>query len=290
MWERGDPIGTDAQPNQDHTQVGQQCFFTGQGSVGGSLGENDVDGGITNLVSPAIDLSNHPLATLSYWRWYSNDTGAEPNADIFEVQLSGNNGTSWTTAETVGPTGNETNGGWYYHELSVHSYITPGAQTRIRFRASDLGGGSIVEAAVDDLRLIGIGSGDGCAQPISYGEGKVNSAGVAPLMGSFGTPSATTNDLVINVDLGIANQPAILFHGPAADNTPFFGGTRLVSPPISRAGVRVLDFIGSANWDYPVAAGAVGTSRFFQVWMRDPAHSDGTGVGMSNGLQITFCE
>ena len=39
------PIGTAAQPEDDHTLGGSLCFVTGQGSPGGSLGENDVDGG-----------------------------------------------------------------------------------------------------------------------------------------------------------------------------------------------------------------------------------------------------
>ena len=77
------------------------------------------------------------------------------------------------TAEIVGPTGEQTNGGWYYHEIAIHQFVTPSAQTRIRFRASDLGSGSIVEAAVDDLRVIGVGPTDGCKSPTNYGDGKV---------------------------------------------------------------------------------------------------------------------
>jgi hypothetical protein len=290
VWLLGAPIGTDAQTNQDHTQVGQNCFFTGQGSVGGSLGENDVDGGYTTLTSPALDLSGHPIATISYWRWYSNDSGASPNADIFEVELSGNNGSSWTSAEIVGPTGDGTSGGWIQQELAIHEFVTPSAQTRIRFRASDLNSGSIVEAAVDDLVVTGIGATDGCAAPINYGNGKISSLGIAPIIGAFGTPSATTNDLSINVDLGIANQPSILFHGTSAANVPFAGGTRLVAFPLVRAGVQVLDVFGSANWNYDVPLADVGTTRYFQVWMRDPLHLDGTGVGMSDGLEVTFCD
>ena len=290
VWVLGAPIGTDAQPNQDHTTVGQECYFTGQGSVGGSLGENDVDGGVTSLVSPAIDLSNYPIATVSFWLWYSNNAGASPNADIFQVQISANNGGSWTDALTIGPSGDNTEGGWYRYELAIHQFVTPTSQVKLRFQASDLGSGSIVEAAVDDLVLIGIGAADGCAEPSNYGQGKISSAGAAPIISSFGTPSATTNDFVVNVDLGVSNQPAILFYGPGSDDAPFFGGTRLVSPPISRAGVRVLDVFGSANWDFPVGPADVSVSRYFQVWMRDPANTDGTGVGMSNGLLVTFCE
>jgi Zn-dependent metalloprotease len=290
VWLRGAPIGTDAQTNQDHTQVGQNCFFTGQGSAGGSLGENDVDGGYTTVTSPALDLSGHPIATVSYWRWYSNNSGASPSADIFEVELSGNNGSSWTSAEVVGPTGDGTSGGWIQQELAIHEFVTPGAQTRIRFRASDLNSGSIVEAAVDDLVVTGIGATDGCATPVNYGNGKISSLGIAPIIGAAGTPSATTNDLSINVDLGIANQPSILFHGLNSANAPFANGTRLVAFPLVRAGVRVLDFFGSANWDFDVNLADVGTTRYFQVWMRDPQNTDGTGVGMSDGLEVTFCD
>ncbi|MCA9002499.1 MAG: hypothetical protein KDB61_11280, partial [Planctomycetes bacterium] len=52
IWTRGNPLGTDAQPEDDHTDAGVNCWFTGQGSVGGALGENDVDGGATTLLSP----------------------------------------------------------------------------------------------------------------------------------------------------------------------------------------------------------------------------------------------
>jgi hypothetical protein len=54
--------------------------------------------------------------------------------------------------------------------------------------------------------------------------------------------------------------------------------------------VRFLDIFGAANWDFPVATADVGSTRYFQVWMRDPTHADGTGIGMSDGLQITFCD
>ena len=51
QWTLGNPIGTDAQPEDDHTAVGVNCWFTGQGSPGGSVGENDVDGGIDHRCS-----------------------------------------------------------------------------------------------------------------------------------------------------------------------------------------------------------------------------------------------
>ncbi|MFT7671384.1 MAG: choice-of-anchor B domain-containing protein, partial [Planctomycetota bacterium] len=46
MWELVNPNGTAAQPEDDHTPSGTTCWVTGQGSAGGSLGDNDVDDGM----------------------------------------------------------------------------------------------------------------------------------------------------------------------------------------------------------------------------------------------------
>ncbi len=150
VWVRGNPIGTGAQPEDDHSSPGTQCYFTGQGSFGGSIGENDVDDGKSTLTSPAIDLSNHVEPTISYWRWYSNTGGASPEADVFVVEIS-NNGSTWVNVETVGPTGSDVSGGWNLHQFRVGDFVTPTSNVRVRFIASDEGSGSIVEAAIDDI-------------------------------------------------------------------------------------------------------------------------------------------
>lgn len=153
QWVRGDPIGTGAQPEDDHTASGVNCFFTGQGTAGGGLGQADIDGGTTTLLSPTFTLADQEASRISYWRWYSNDQGAEPNADVFTVQISNNNGGTWTTAETVGPGGPDTEGGWIHHQFVVQTLLPATAQMKIRFVAADLAGGSLVEAAVDDVEV-----------------------------------------------------------------------------------------------------------------------------------------
>ena len=154
VWERVDPVGTAAQPDDDHTPVpGTMCFVTGQCAPGCGLGDNDVDGGQTTLTTPTIDLSAMPEARIGYWRWYSNDTGADPNADVFVVEVSNDNGSTWTNVETVGPSGPQTSGGWFFHGFKVTDFVLPTAQMRLRFIASDEGLGSLVEAAVDDFTV-----------------------------------------------------------------------------------------------------------------------------------------
>ena len=153
VWVRVDPRGTAAQPEDDHTlPPGDTCWVTGQGSVGGSLGENDVDGGSTTLLSPVFDASGLGNPKIRYWRWYSNDKGAEPNSDTFVIDISNDGGSSWSSVEVVGPSGAESNGGWFEHVFAINDVLTPSANMRMRFIASDLAGGSIVEAAIDDIR------------------------------------------------------------------------------------------------------------------------------------------
>jgi hypothetical protein len=152
IWNRADPVGTGAQPEDDHTPApGVNCWVTD--SRGGALGDYDVDGGKTTLKSPLFDLSAYQHATISYWRWYSNDTGATPHTDVFKVDISSNGGTSWVNAETVGPDGVETTAGWYYHEFDPADFVSMTSQIRLRFVAADLADGSLVEAAIDDFRI-----------------------------------------------------------------------------------------------------------------------------------------
>ena len=155
IWERVDPNGTSAQPEDDHSpNTGTSCYVTGQGAAGGQPGANDVDGGKTTLFSPVLDLSGFGEPWLGYWRWYSNDAGGGPGEDTFVVDLSNDGGSGWSNVETVGPTGPGTGGGWLFHAFRVSDVLAPTAQMQLRFVASDLGSGSLVEAAIDDLVLI----------------------------------------------------------------------------------------------------------------------------------------
>ena len=148
QWNRGIPAGGGdrGDPPVDADGSGQ-CYLTDNVD-----GNSDVDGGSTILTSPILD-GSEPGAILSYSRWYSNDTGGGANQDIFEVEISNNGGSSWTNLETVGPAGSETSGGWFEREYLISDVIAPTANMRIRFIASDVGQGSVVEAGVDAIRI-----------------------------------------------------------------------------------------------------------------------------------------
>ncbi len=160
QWERGVPAGAGdrGDPPSDYDGSGQ-CFLTGNGP-----GDTDIDGGSTVLVSPVYDVSSNPEAVISYARWYSNTFGAAPNEDVFVVEISNNAGASWTNLETVGPAGSGTSGGWIVAEHRIADFVTPTSQIQLRFTASDLGAGSVVEAGVDAIHIEELGCEDagGC--------------------------------------------------------------------------------------------------------------------------------
>lgn len=156
-WERGDPNATycgpeQVQPEDDHTAgAGTDCYFTEQSDPGANQGAYDVDGGMTTLVSPTIDLSDLDSALLTYQRWYASNTGSGPNDDDFIVDVSNDDGATWSNLETL-PYSDRA---WTGMEFYLEDYITLTNEMKFRFVAQDSAPGSIVEAAVDDFVIKG---------------------------------------------------------------------------------------------------------------------------------------
>lgn len=184
IWVRVNPNGTAAQPENDYSANGTIAWVTGQGSPGGGLGDNDVDGGTTSLVSNLIDLSTTESATISYARWYSNNTGASPNADVFEVYVSDDDGQNYELVETVGPAGAGTSGGWIETGFNVGDFVGLTSMVRVKFVASDLGDGSVVEAGIDDVRIFGVSCSDACPADLT-GDGNLDFFDVSAFLNAY---------------------------------------------------------------------------------------------------------
>jgi hypothetical protein len=153
-WERGDPVGTwhggtfPVQPENDNSLVGTQCYLTMNCNPGAGKDLSDIDAGTTTLVSPVFDGTIYAAPRLTYYRWYSNNTGLSTN-DAFQAQVSSDGGGTWVTLETVTTTAPI----WTMRTFDLPSVVTVTDAMRLRFIASDLGSSSTVEAAIDDVRI-----------------------------------------------------------------------------------------------------------------------------------------
>jgi hypothetical protein len=87
---------------------------------------------------------------VSYYRWYTNNTGGAPDTDTWAVDASSDGGSTWVRLEATRVTERR----WVYVEHNLERFIALTSQVRLRFVASDEGQGSIVEAALDDFLIV----------------------------------------------------------------------------------------------------------------------------------------
>lgn len=156
----GDPNSI-VQTNKDHTPDNNFnfCAFTGNASVGAGPGTNDVDGGRNTLYGPEYDLTTFQEPAISYYRWYSNDQGANPGNDSWKVHITNGDG-AWVPVEVT----HTDDHSWRGNAIRVKDYVALTDKVQLRFVASDsliaganLEGGSLVEAAIDDVILWELG-------------------------------------------------------------------------------------------------------------------------------------
>jgi hypothetical protein len=129
-----------------------------------------------------------------------------------------------------------------------------------------------------------------CPEPFAYGTGKTSSQGLVPELAWRGFASIAADQLHLEVTQAVPGNVGLAFHGVGQASIPFAGGTLLVQPPIWRLPAVTLDAAGAASIPVPMSPAWAGQARNFQFWFRDPTHPDGTGVGLSNAVEIVFCE
>jgi hypothetical protein len=151
LWERGNPqqtVSGSSVMQLDTTPSGVNALVTGA-TAGASAGANDIDGGTTSIQSPEIALPSSGTLTLSF-SFYMAHLNNATSADFFRVSLVGPGGTTQVFQELGSA------------DTDVASYVTQsvdissfaGQTIRILIQAADEATGSLVEASVDDVRIV----------------------------------------------------------------------------------------------------------------------------------------
>jgi len=305
-WTLNKPTATPAQPGNDKSQGGKNCWFTGNSVIGLSILENNVDGGKTTLYSDVYDLSGYGQPLIGYWRWYSNHVSQlaqTPFEDVFVVEIA-SDGVNWVNVETVGPAGDEVLGGWIHHQFRVADFVTPSSTVQVRFVASDYGNASLVEAAIDEFEILDIACST--AAPSSYCTAGTSAAGCNATLSASGTPSATASSGFDLLASGVEGQKDGLFFFGANGRqaNPWGSGTsfQCVVPPVMRAGLLTgsgtlnacdgsfaqdLNALWCATCPSPLKNPGPGALVQAQLWYRDPLSTSNQTTSLSDALEFT---
>ncbi len=177
-WTRVDPNGTGGgaiQPEDDHTPApGVIAWITGQGLSGGDPEFQDVDGGQTTIVSPAVDLTGANNPSFRYHRWFSSQAGAL-NGGTLRVDVSDDAGSSWVTVEQLTQDANA----WTRRTVNLRDHVDVTDGFRVRFVCAAYDGlddQRILECGIDDLEIV-----EECRARVSAGAPDADDDGVLDL-------------------------------------------------------------------------------------------------------------
>ena len=148
IWEVGDPEQTEnagffLQP--ENAANGSNALVTDP-SAGSSVGEFDIDGGVTSVRSPDIALPDNSSYQL-FFKYYFGHNSSATSLDFFQVKVVGSSTT--TIVQEVGD--NDHRGAsWTTANYALDTYA--GETIHILVEASDdTTAGALVEAGIDDV-------------------------------------------------------------------------------------------------------------------------------------------
>jgi subtilisin family serine protease len=146
QWARANPETTTSSgtKQQGTTPSGSFDLVTGP-LAGAAAGDNDVDGGITSIRSPAIAIPPGGTVSLSLAFYFAHLNNSS-TADFFRVQVVGA-----TTATVIEELGSAVDDDAAFVTRTVDISAFAGQTIRLVVTAADLAGASLVEAAVDDV-------------------------------------------------------------------------------------------------------------------------------------------
>jgi aminopeptidase S len=149
-WERGTGELTKTWrgvKQRDTTPSGQAALFTGR-LAGVGANANDVDGGVTSIRSPVIELgeSGDDGWKLTFSYSFAHDARAR-SVDYLRVSIDG----ASTPVFIQRGAARNRNAAWRSVTLDLDAFA--GQSVRLLIEARDAGADSLVEAAIDDVRV-----------------------------------------------------------------------------------------------------------------------------------------
>jgi aminopeptidase S len=149
-WERGDPQSTSSSGLKQlgTTASGVNDLVTGRLS-GTSAGAHDIDSGTTSVQSPAIALPPSGTLTLTFSYYLAHGSNSS-SADYLRVTIAGS-GAPVRVFEELGAANND-DASWATATVDLSAFA--GQTIRIVVEAADAAGASLVEAAIDDVKIV----------------------------------------------------------------------------------------------------------------------------------------
>ena len=149
LWERGVSQATALSGAKQLAPASAGGDLSTGRLAGVNANANDVDAGRTSILSPEIALpeDGRPELTFNYYFAHANNSGG---VDSFRVTIVGATGNTVVLQE-LGSTLND-NAVWTRATIPLMPFA--GQTIRILIEANDLGADSLIEAAVDDLKIV----------------------------------------------------------------------------------------------------------------------------------------
>jgi Zn-dependent metalloprotease len=156
VWERGDPQATSSggvQLQLGNAVSGSNTLVTGA-PAGSGAGSFDIDNGDTTVRSPSISLPSGSGLELTFSYFFAHLNNAT-SADYLRLFVLSSSGTT-QVFQQLGAGVNRA-GAWTGASVDLSSFA--GQNIMLRFEAADGGGGSLIEAGIDDVRIAPSGGG-----------------------------------------------------------------------------------------------------------------------------------
>jgi subtilisin-like proprotein convertase family protein len=154
QWERANPEETNSSGVKQlgTTVSGNNDLVTGA-AAGSSVGSFDIDNGVTSIRSPNISLPASSDIDLSFSYYLAHLDNATSD-DFLRVSLV--SGSTTLLFEELG-SGDNDNAAWDTFSTDITAFA--GQTVYLLIQAADAGSGSLIEAAVDDVRITAADSG-----------------------------------------------------------------------------------------------------------------------------------